>query len=158
MVLKLLEARKFDEYKVYKLDGDLTETPDEAIARWEEYYASVYRGELLTPSGPPRALAPELSNKAVEQARLTLQTLGAEAESDELAAIRYSDLKQDDGTFLWGVSAAESASCKGGNQTFSAGQTAWNTESASLAGVPLQLSSLPTPFSSSATLLPRSGR
>jgi hypothetical protein len=61
-------------------------------------------------------LAPELSNKAVEQARLTLQTLGAEAESDELAAIRYSDLKQEDGTFLWGVIAAESASCKGGKK------------------------------------------
>jgi hypothetical protein len=61
-------------------------------------------------------LAPELSVKAVEQARLTLQTLGAEAEADSLAAVRYAELKQDNGMFLWGVVAVENASCKGGKK------------------------------------------
>ncbi|MFT5686663.1 MAG: hypothetical protein ACI8RZ_007619 [Myxococcota bacterium] len=61
-------------------------------------------------------LAPELSIKAVEQARLTLQTLGAEEEADSLAAVRYAEMKQDDGTYLWGVVAVENASCKGGKK------------------------------------------
>jgi len=61
-------------------------------------------------------LAPELSIKAVEQARLTLQTLGAEAEADSIAAVRYDAVKQDDGMFLWGVVAVENASCKGGKK------------------------------------------
>lgn len=62
------------------------------------------------------SLAPELSPKAVEQARLTLQTLGAELESDQMAAIRYKDAKQDGDTFLWGLIAVEDASCKGGKK------------------------------------------
>jgi hypothetical protein len=60
-------------------------------------------------------LAPTLSQKAVEQARITLIALGSELESDELAAIRYSDLKQDDG-YIWGAVVSETASCKGGKR------------------------------------------
>ncbi len=62
-------------------------------------------------------LAPDLSIKGIEQARLTLQTLGAEAESDQLASFRYADARQEDGSFLWGVLVVEDASCKGGKKT-----------------------------------------
>ncbi|MEL6346779.1 MAG: hypothetical protein AAFV53_26945 [Myxococcota bacterium] len=61
-------------------------------------------------------LAPDLSPKGVEQARITLSTLLAEEESDKLAAIRYADAAQDDDTFLWGVIVSENADCKGGKK------------------------------------------
>jgi hypothetical protein len=60
-------------------------------------------------------LAPSLSQKGIEQARITLNTLGAELESDELATLRYADLKQEDG-FVWGVVVVENAPCKGGKR------------------------------------------
>jgi hypothetical protein len=61
-----------------------------------------------------REVAPSLGVKGVEQARITLMSLGDEAASDELAAVRYKDAAQDDGTFIWGVAAVESATCKNG--------------------------------------------
>lgn len=59
-------------------------------------------------------VAPTLDSKGVEQARITVMSLGDEAASDELAATRYRDTVQGDGRFLWGVAAVESATCKNG--------------------------------------------
>ena len=63
------------------------------------------------------ALAPELTIKGIEQARITLLALGAEAESDELAAYRYAEFKQEDGSFVWGGIISEVAPCKDGAKT-----------------------------------------
>lgn len=60
-------------------------------------------------------LAPSLSQKGVEQARITLNALGSEIESDALAAVRYADMQQDDG-FIWGVVVSETAPCKAGKR------------------------------------------
>ncbi len=60
-------------------------------------------------------LAPGLTTKGVEQARLTLKALGAEQASDELAAVRYQDVRQDDG-FHWGAVVVEDAACKNGKR------------------------------------------
>lgn len=60
-------------------------------------------------------LGPSLSQKGVEQARVTLNALGSELESDEMSALRYADLQQDDG-FVWGVVVVENAPCKGGKR------------------------------------------
>lgn len=60
-------------------------------------------------------LAPELTTKGVEQARLTLRALGAEQASDELAAVRYKDARQSDG-FHWGAVVVEDATCKNGKR------------------------------------------
>lgn len=61
-------------------------------------------------------LAPGLEVKAIEQARLTLQALGAEQASDELAAVRFQGVMQEDGTFLWGTVTVEDAVCKNGKR------------------------------------------
>ena len=60
-------------------------------------------------------LAPSLSQKGVEQARITLNALGSEIESDALAAVRYADLQQENG-FVWGVVVSETAPCKAGKR------------------------------------------
>ena len=59
-------------------------------------------------------LAPTLAVKGVEQARITLMSLGDEPASDGLAAVRYKEVAQDDGRFIWGVAAVETATCKNG--------------------------------------------
>jgi hypothetical protein len=59
-------------------------------------------------------VAPQLPPKVVEQARITLESLGAMQEADELAAVRYADRRQPDGRFMWGAIAVETATCKKG--------------------------------------------
>ncbi|MDP6934929.1 MAG: hypothetical protein QGG40_18555, partial [Myxococcota bacterium] len=59
-------------------------------------------------------IAPDLSVRALEQARITVKALGDERASDELAAIRYSSVLRDDGTVLWGTVATETVTCKNG--------------------------------------------
>jgi hypothetical protein len=60
------------------------------------------------------ALAPSLTGKAIEQARITLTSLQDEASADALAGVRYKDRVQADGTFMWGAITVESATCKNG--------------------------------------------
>lgn len=60
-------------------------------------------------------IAPTLPAKAVDQARTTLLTLGAEADSDKLAAVRHKDVLQASGGLLYGVITAEIATCKKGD-------------------------------------------
>jgi len=60
-------------------------------------------------------VAPLLPEKGVEQARTTLLSLGAEADSDRLAGIRYKNLLQPSGGLLYGVFTVESATCKKGD-------------------------------------------
>ncbi len=60
------------------------------------------------------AAAPNLTEKAVEQARITLTTLGDEQAADSLSAVRYKDLLQADGTLLYGTVVVENATCKNG--------------------------------------------
>ena len=60
------------------------------------------------------ALAPNLGQKALVQARTTVRALGDERVSDELAAVYFKDLKQADNSLLWGVIAVETATCKNG--------------------------------------------
>lgn len=61
-------------------------------------------------------LAPSLPEKAVDQARVTLLALGAEAESDKMAAIRHKAVAQADGSLLYGAVSTEVATCKKGDQ------------------------------------------
>jgi hypothetical protein len=60
-------------------------------------------------------LAPILPEKAVDQARTTLLSLGAEADSDHLAGVRYHADLQPSGGLLYGVVATEIATCKKGD-------------------------------------------
>ncbi len=60
-------------------------------------------------------VAPKLPAKVVEQARITLQSLGAETEADNLSAVRYAAEQQADGRFMWGTIAVETATCKKGD-------------------------------------------
>lgn len=60
------------------------------------------------------SIAPDLTAKAVDQARITVRALGDERASDELAAVRFKAVKQADNSFLWGVVATETATCKNG--------------------------------------------
>ena len=61
-----------------------------------------------------KEIAPELTTKGVEQARMTLLALGDEQGSDDLVAVRYKEVDQGDGTFIWGAIAEEKATCKNG--------------------------------------------
>ena len=60
-------------------------------------------------------MAPQLPPKAIEQARTTLLSLGAEAEANALAGARYQD-RMVDGKLQYGVVVVETAVCKKGNQ------------------------------------------
>jgi hypothetical protein len=62
-------------------------------------------------------LAPDLENRALEQARTTLNALGDERASDELAGHRFKAAKRDDGTIRWGAVAVETATCKNAKVT-----------------------------------------
>lgn len=57
--------------------------------------------------------APTLPPRAVEQARTTLTTLGAQEEADKLAAVRYADVYVD-GQLTYGVVVVEVTTCKKG--------------------------------------------
>ena len=57
-------------------------------------------------------LAPTLDQKAVGQARITLTSLGADADSDRMAGVYYKGAQQKDGTYLWGVVVNEFGTCK----------------------------------------------
>lgn len=59
-------------------------------------------------------LAPNLGPKALDQARITLTTLGAPQEADKLAILRYADKKGADGKLHYGAVAIETAACKNG--------------------------------------------
>ncbi len=60
-------------------------------------------------------VTPKLPAKVVEQARITLQSLGAATEADNLATVRYAAEQQPDGRFMWGAIAVETATCKKGD-------------------------------------------
>jgi hypothetical protein len=59
-----------------------------------------------------RDLGPKLKPRAVEQARITLRTLGDEVTSDRFAAFRWPDRKTGDGNYRYAVALRESATCK----------------------------------------------
>ncbi len=59
-------------------------------------------------------IAPELPPAGVEFARVTLQSLGAPAESDALAGVRYEGLRFEDGQLHYAVVAVETWTCKKG--------------------------------------------
>lgn len=61
-------------------------------------------------------VAPLLPPKAVDQARTTLLALGAEADSDRLAVVRFKDVMQGNGGLLYGVVTTEVATCKKGDK------------------------------------------
>lgn len=60
-------------------------------------------------------MAPALPPKAVEQARTTLLSLGAENEANSLGGVRYKD-RMVDGKLQYGVVVVETATCKKGDQ------------------------------------------
>ncbi len=60
-------------------------------------------------------VAPRVPAKVVEQARITLQSLGAATEAANLSAVRYAAEHQPDGRFMWGAIAVETATCKKGD-------------------------------------------
>lgn len=62
-----------------------------------------------------RELAPTLPIKAIEQARITLLDLKSEEASDALAAVRYKDVLQPDGSLLYAIYARTIATCKKGD-------------------------------------------
>ena len=57
---------------------------------------------------------PSLQPSAINRARSSYISLDEELKADELAGRMYENLKQEDGTFLWGVIAVENATCKKG--------------------------------------------
>lgn len=59
-------------------------------------------------------LAPTWPDKAVEQARITLTTLGDDRAADTLVVVRYKSVVQDDGGLLYGTIVLEDATCKNG--------------------------------------------
>ncbi|MBM74850.1 MAG: hypothetical protein CMK59_05580 [Proteobacteria bacterium] len=61
-------------------------------------------------------LAPNLGDKALDQARITLKALDDEPSADALAQYRYKGLAQEDGSFMWGVIAIEDVTCKKGKK------------------------------------------
>jgi hypothetical protein len=58
-------------------------------------------------------IAPQLQPKAVEQARVVLESLGDADSARKLAAVRYAATKRPDG-FHWGLVTVEKATCKNG--------------------------------------------
>jgi hypothetical protein len=60
-------------------------------------------------------VAPTLPPKAVDQARITLLSLGAEADSDKMVVHRFRDVLQPSGGLLYGLVATEVATCKKGD-------------------------------------------
>lgn len=58
------------------------------------------------------ALAPTLPEPGVEQARMTLLALGQEAHSDGMAAARYRDVAQADGSLTYAIYVSKVATCK----------------------------------------------
>lgn len=60
------------------------------------------------------ALSPKLPPRAVESARTTLLSLGAEAEANRLAALRFADRAWPDGQLHHGLVVVETAACKKG--------------------------------------------
>ena len=57
---------------------------------------------------------PSLQPSAINRARSSYISLDEELKADELAGQMYAELKQEDGSFLWGVVAVENATCKRG--------------------------------------------
>ena len=60
-------------------------------------------------------VAPKLPTQALNQARITLIGLGAEAESDALVAVRYGSVLQADKSLLYGSVILDVATCKKGD-------------------------------------------
>lgn len=56
--------------------------------------------------------APHLKRKAVEQARLTLSSLGDEAAADKLAGVYHKKAANKEGRLMWGAVVSETATCK----------------------------------------------
>ncbi len=63
-------------------------------------------------------LAPSLTPKAVEAARVALQSLDAEEAADNMAGERFRNVRQEDGGLLWAAVAVETSPCKKGTQTW----------------------------------------
>ncbi len=60
------------------------------------------------------SLVPTLDGAPLEQARTTLESLGALEEAARVPALRYSELLWDDGRLHYGLVAVETAQCKNG--------------------------------------------
>ena len=85
-----------DAAQVGGLEGQNAETTEMAVAAIVE-------------------MAPQLPPRAVEQARTTLLSLGAEAQANALGGVRYQD-RMVNGKLQYGVVVVETATCKKGNQ------------------------------------------
>ncbi|MCB9743604.1 MAG: hypothetical protein H6740_13470 [Alphaproteobacteria bacterium] len=59
-------------------------------------------------------VAPQLPERALEQARTTLTSLGAEDAASSLATYRFESLKWEDGALHYGLLVVENATCKKG--------------------------------------------
>jgi hypothetical protein len=62
-----------------------------------------------------KGLVPSLPTKALDQARNTLNDLGAEDESDLVAGVRFKDVAQADGSLHYGAHVAKVGTCKNGD-------------------------------------------
>jgi hypothetical protein len=62
-----------------------------------------------------RKLAPDLPDKALDQARNILLSLGDEGASNSMAGYRYADEKGADGNLRYGLVVVETATCKKGD-------------------------------------------
>lgn len=59
------------------------------------------------------AIAPELPGKAMDQIRITMESLGDKARADRLSQYRWAD-RYDNGSYRFGVTAVEDVTCKNG--------------------------------------------
>lgn len=53
---------------------------------------------------------------AIEKSRIILNSMDEEAFADEMAAFRYKEFVQPNGSLIWGVIVAENAKCKNGKE------------------------------------------
>jgi hypothetical protein len=59
-------------------------------------------------------VADGLQPNALNQARTTLDALGAEGEADSMSGFYFKRKKQEDESYIWGMVATETATCKNG--------------------------------------------
>lgn len=94
------------------------ETDTEVAANIVSSFADAVQADPAAKAAAVEAilsLAPKLSNQAVNQARITLTTMGAEAEADTLAAARYRDQAQN-GKLSYAVVVVDAVTCKNGDK------------------------------------------
>jgi hypothetical protein len=100
-----LEVEKDSERAIYTLDAFLDAAGVGSMAGTNAEAASMAIAAMVE-------VAPKLPLKALEAARKSLAKLGQAEKADALAALRFADAAQKDGTLLYSVTVIGTATCK----------------------------------------------